>query len=75
MAKEKEAATPHRVLVVDDDAEIIDTVQFALKQKGYDVIIARDGRILTKQVWADAYRLRSALDEALLEKPATNPAN
>ena len=43
MAKEKEAATPHRVLVVDDDAEIIDTVQFALKQKGYDVIIARDG--------------------------------
>ena len=43
MAKEKEAATPHRVLVVDDDAEIIDTVQFALKQKGYEVIIARDG--------------------------------
>jgi DNA-binding response OmpR family regulator len=44
MAKEKEeAAKPHRVLVVDDDAEIIDTVQFALKQKGYDVLIARDG--------------------------------
>ncbi len=44
MAKEKEAADkPHRVLVVDDDAEIIDTVQFALKQKGYEVIIARDG--------------------------------
>ena len=41
MAKEKEAATPHRVLVVDDDAEIIDTVQFALKQKGYDVITIR----------------------------------
>ena len=44
MAKEKEAAaSPHRVLVVDDDAEIIDTVQFALKQKGYEVLIARDG--------------------------------
>ena len=43
MAKEKETATPHRVLVVDDDEEIIDTVQFALKQKGYEVIIARDG--------------------------------
>jgi DNA-binding response OmpR family regulator len=44
MAKEKEeAAKPHRVLVVDDDAEIIDTVQFALKQKGYEVLIARDG--------------------------------
>ena len=44
MAKEKEVtAKPHRVLVVDDDAEIIDTVQFALKQKGYEVLIARDG--------------------------------
>ncbi len=44
MAKEKEdTAKPHRVLVVDDDAEIIDTVQFALKQKGYEVLIARDG--------------------------------
>jgi DNA-binding response OmpR family regulator len=44
MAKEKEAADkPRRVLVVDDDAEIIDTVQFALKQKGYEVLIARDG--------------------------------
>ena len=44
MAKEKEpVAKTHRVLVVDDDAEIIDTVQFALKQKGYEVLIARDG--------------------------------
>ncbi|MCE9526732.1 MAG: response regulator [Planctomycetales bacterium] len=44
MAKEKETADkPRRVLVVDDDAEIIDTVQFALKQKGYEVLIARDG--------------------------------
>lgn len=47
MAKEKSddtmPARPHRVLVVDDDAEIIDTVQFALKSKGYEVLIARDG--------------------------------
>jgi DNA-binding response OmpR family regulator len=44
MAKEtKEAPRPRRILVVDDDAEIIDTVQFALKQKGYEVLIARDG--------------------------------
>ncbi|MGI8982882.1 MAG: response regulator transcription factor [Pirellulaceae bacterium] len=44
MAKEKEdTVKPRRVLVVDDDAEIIDTVQFALKQKGYEVLIARDG--------------------------------
>lgn len=48
MAKEKTtdeaaAAKVHRILVVDDDAEIIDTVQFALKSKGYEVLIARDG--------------------------------
>jgi len=47
MAKEKNdddaPAKARRILVVDDDAEIIDTVQYALKQKGYEVLIARDG--------------------------------
>ena len=47
MSKEKTEDTApvkaHRILVVDDDAEIIDTVQYALKQKGYEVLIARDG--------------------------------
>jgi len=32
-----------RILVVDDDREIIDTLKVALEAKGYDVIIARDG--------------------------------
>lgn len=32
-----------RVLIVDDDAEIVDTVRFALEAKGYSVLVARDG--------------------------------
>ena len=32
-----------RVLLVDDDNEIIQTVSFALEDEGFDVIIARDG--------------------------------
>ena len=29
------------------------------------VVIGRDGKVLSKQTWADPYRLRAALDEAL----------
>ena len=32
-----------RVLIVDDDSEIVDSVKFALESKGYGVIVARDG--------------------------------
>lgn len=32
-----------RVLIVDDDTEIVDTVRFALESKGYTVLVARDG--------------------------------
>ncbi len=32
-----------RVLVVDDDGEIIESVCFALKSEGYDVLVGRDG--------------------------------
>ncbi|MEM9366086.1 MAG: response regulator transcription factor [Planctomycetota bacterium] len=32
-----------RVLLVDDDNEIIQTVSFALEEEGFDVIVARDG--------------------------------
>ncbi|MFO0911999.1 MAG: response regulator [Pirellulales bacterium] len=32
-----------RVLVVDDDAEIIESVKYALSSRGYEVMIARDG--------------------------------
>lgn len=48
MAKEKtkEVAPPaakRRILIVDDDAEIVEAVQFALQTKGYEVLVARDG--------------------------------
>ncbi|EMI57581.1 response regulator [Rhodopirellula sallentina] len=32
-----------KVLLVDDDAEIIETVSYALESAGYEVIVARDG--------------------------------
>ncbi len=50
MAKKAKAETPDpaeatkkRILVVDDDHEIIDALRFALESKGYEVMIARDG--------------------------------
>ena len=36
--------TPRRVLLVDDDAEIIESMRTVLQSKGYDVLIARDGK-------------------------------
>jgi DNA-binding response OmpR family regulator len=43
-AKPAPAATePKRILLVDDDPEIIESIRYALKAKGYDVLIARDG--------------------------------
>lgn len=43
-ASEAEASTASkRVLIVDDDAEIIDTLRYALEAKGLEVMIARDG--------------------------------
>lgn len=32
-----------RVLIVDDDAEIVESVKFALESKGLNVLVARDG--------------------------------
>ena len=37
------AATGKRVLIVDDDFEIIEAVRYALEGGGYEVVIARDG--------------------------------
>jgi DNA-binding response OmpR family regulator len=37
------AAGKKRVLLVDDDAEIIDSIRYALEAKGYQIFIARDG--------------------------------
>ena len=35
--------TSKRILLVDDDPEIIESLQIALEAKGYDVLVARDG--------------------------------
>ncbi|QEF98401.1 Alkaline phosphatase synthesis transcriptional regulatory protein PhoP [Stieleria maiorica] len=32
-----------KILIVDDDAEIIESVRYALEDAGYEVVIARDG--------------------------------
>jgi DNA-binding response OmpR family regulator len=39
----QKASDTKRVLIVDDDSEIVDSVKFALESKGYGVIVARDG--------------------------------
>jgi CheY-like chemotaxis protein len=36
-------AKSRRVLLVDDDPEIIETMRMVLENKGYDIMIARDG--------------------------------
>src|ERR1700761_5778916 len=40
---DKKPSGPQRVLIVDDDGEIVDAVRFALEQNGYGVLVARDG--------------------------------
>jgi DNA-binding response OmpR family regulator len=35
--------TAKRILLVDDDAEIIEVMRYALEGKGYEVLVARDG--------------------------------
>tara|TARA_B100000809_G_scaffold260564_2_gene307738 strand:+ start:747 stop:1145 length:399 start_codon:yes stop_codon:yes gene_type:complete len=39
----QKASDTKRVLIVDDDSEIVDSVKYALESKGYGVIVARDG--------------------------------
>ena len=46
MAEEKTEKKPtesKRVLIVDDDGEIVESVRFALELRGYQVLVARDG--------------------------------
>ena len=38
-----ERSTARRILLVDDDIEIIEAIRFALEAKGYQVLVARDG--------------------------------
>jgi DNA-binding response OmpR family regulator len=47
MAKDKDSAAKKaagkRILLVDDDAEIVESLRLALESNGYTVLIARDG--------------------------------
>ncbi|MBN1910479.1 MAG: response regulator transcription factor [Pirellulales bacterium] len=44
MAEEQNEATrPKRILLVDDDQEIIESLRVALSAKGYEIFVARDG--------------------------------
>ncbi|MCE5267974.1 MAG: response regulator [Planctomycetaceae bacterium] len=40
---ESSAQSPKRILLVDDDREIIESMRIALEAMGYKVLIARDG--------------------------------
>jgi DNA-binding response OmpR family regulator len=39
----KESSSGKRVLIVDDDYEIIEAVRYALEGAGHEVVVARDG--------------------------------
>jgi DNA-binding response OmpR family regulator len=43
MSDDKSSAQSKRILLVDDDAEIIDAMEYALAAKGYEILVARDG--------------------------------
>ena len=42
-ATEQTKTAKKRVLLVDDDPEIIDAIRYALESKGFQIFIARDG--------------------------------
>lgn len=42
-AKEAKQEGRKRVLIVDDDAEIVEAIRYAIEAKGFDVTVARDG--------------------------------
>ncbi len=43
MADEKDAGKKKRILLVDDDQEIVETLRIALEAENYEIIVARDG--------------------------------
>ena len=43
MAKDSGQKSSKRILLVDDDAEIVESLRLALESNGYTVLIARDG--------------------------------
>jgi DNA-binding response OmpR family regulator len=42
-APSRASVSTKKILVVDDDYEIIDSIRYALEGEGYQVVIARDG--------------------------------
>jgi DNA-binding response OmpR family regulator len=48
------ADSPKRVLLVDDDADIVEPVRFALQEHGYEVLVASDGSEALMRVERDA---------------------
>jgi len=40
---EEKADNPQRILIVDDDPDIIESVRYALENNEYQVLVARDG--------------------------------
>ena len=42
-AGESPAVGKKRILLVDDDAEIIESLRYALTARGYEILVARDG--------------------------------
>ena len=43
MAKDNGQKKGKRILLVDDDAEIVESLRLALESNGYNVLVARDG--------------------------------
>ena len=43
MAKDNGQTKGKRILLVDDDAEIVESLRLALESNGYTVLVARDG--------------------------------
>jgi DNA-binding response OmpR family regulator len=43
MAKDSGQKSGKRILLVDDDAEIVESLRLALEANGYTVLVARDG--------------------------------
>src|SRR5687767_882478 len=42
-AAAEETKATKRILLVDDDGEIIEAMRFALESRGYTILVARDG--------------------------------
>lgn len=43
MSDDQSTTASKRILLVDDDAEIIDAMEYALSSKGFEILVARDG--------------------------------